>query len=183
MNQSKWNKIICGSSHSEMFFKIIVFKISQHSQDIMLGSLFNKVAGLEVYNFIKKEILAQVFSCEYCKIFQERLFYRTIPVAASEYTVFSISQEICALLKWIEIPFNMSNSYFSVFPSRFNQKSYRETKLIKDEFFKMEECFAWFTMPSIVSSLYPLTHLFLMHPFSTSWKHQKTVKLSDVFRG
>ena len=29
---------------------------------------------------------------------------------------------------------------------------------------------------------YYLTHSFLMHPFSTPWKHQKTVTFSDVFR-
>ena len=28
-----------------------------------------------------------------------------------------------------------------------------------------------------------LTHLFPMHPFSTSWKHQKTVGLPDAFKG
>ena len=28
-----------------------------------------------------------------------------------------------------------------------------------------------------------LTHSFPMHPFSSPWKHQKTVKFSDVFRG
>ena len=28
-----------------------------------------------------------------------------------------------------------------------------------------------------------LTHLFPMHPFTTPWKHQKTVKFSDVFMG
>ena len=28
-----------------------------------------------------------------------------------------------------------------------------------------------------------LTHLFPMHPFSTSWKHQKNLRFSDVFRG
>ena len=27
------------------------------------------------------------------------------------------------------------------------------------------------------------THSFLMHPFSTPWKHKKTVRFSDVFRG
>ena len=27
-----------------------------------------------------------------------------------------------------------------------------------------------------------LTHSFPMHPFSTPWKHQKTVRFSDVFR-
>ena len=34
-------------------------------------------------NFIKKETLAQVFSCEFCKIFKNTFFYRTHPVAAS----------------------------------------------------------------------------------------------------
>ena len=28
-----------------------------------------------------------------------------------------------------------------------------------------------------------LTHLFPMHPFSTAWKHQKTLQFSHVFRG
>ena len=28
-----------------------------------------------------------------------------------------------------------------------------------------------------------LTHSFRMHPFSTPWKHQKTLRFSDVFRG
>ena len=31
----------------------------------------------------KKEILAQVFSCEFCEIFKNTFFYRTPPVAAS----------------------------------------------------------------------------------------------------
>ena len=35
-------------------------------------------------NFIKKESLAQVFSCEFCKIFKNIFLYRTPLVAASE---------------------------------------------------------------------------------------------------
>ena len=27
-----------------------------------------------------------------------------------------------------------------------------------------------------------VTHLFPMRPFSTLWKHQRTVRLSDIFR-
>ena len=34
-------------------------------------------------NFIKKEPLAQVFSCEFCEIFKNIFFYRTTLVAAS----------------------------------------------------------------------------------------------------
>ena len=34
----------------------------------------NKVTGLEACNFIKKETLAQEFSCEFCE-FLKRIFY------------------------------------------------------------------------------------------------------------
>ena len=33
-------------------------------------------------NFIKKETLAQVFSCKFCENFKNIFFYRTPPVAA-----------------------------------------------------------------------------------------------------
>ena len=38
---------------------------------------------VEACNFIKKETLAQVFFCEFCKIFKNSFFNRTPPVAAS----------------------------------------------------------------------------------------------------
>ena len=38
----------------------------------------------EAYNFIKKETLTQVFSCEFFEIFKNTFFYRTPSVAASE---------------------------------------------------------------------------------------------------
>ena len=43
--------------------------------------LFNKVAGLrpKACNFIKKEILEQVLSCEFCEISKNTFFYRTPP--------------------------------------------------------------------------------------------------------
>ena len=47
---------------------------------------FNKVAG-EACNFIKKETLVQLFSCEFCEISKNTFFYRTPPVAASVKTV------------------------------------------------------------------------------------------------
>ena len=51
---------------------------------------FNKVTGLSplltgLSNFIKKEALAQVFSCEFCEIFKNTYFYRTPLVAASDH--------------------------------------------------------------------------------------------------
>ena len=37
-----------------------------------------------------------------------------------------------------------------------------------------------FVVPALFLEI--LTHLFRIHPFCTSWKHQKTVRFSDVFR-
>ena len=49
--------------------------------------VFCKKGDLRKYNvsgnFIKKETLGQVFSCEVCKISKYTCFYRTPPVAAS----------------------------------------------------------------------------------------------------
>ena len=47
--------------------------------------LFNKVADLkpEACNFIKKETVAQVFSCEFCEIYKNIFYYRTPLLAAS----------------------------------------------------------------------------------------------------
>ena len=38
----------------------------------------------EACNFIKKETLAQMFSCEFCEISKTTFFYRAPPVAASD---------------------------------------------------------------------------------------------------
>ena len=37
----------------------------------------------EACNFIKKETLAQLFSCEFCEIYKNTFYYRTPLVAAS----------------------------------------------------------------------------------------------------
>ena len=42
------------------------------------------VLKAKAFNFIKKETLAKMFSCEFCDIFKNTFFYRTLPVAASE---------------------------------------------------------------------------------------------------
>ena len=45
---------------------------------------FNKTVDLRPATLLKKETLAQVFSCQFCKNFKNTFFYRTPPVAASE---------------------------------------------------------------------------------------------------
>ena len=47
------------------------------------GKLKQKL-NWSIINFIKKEALTQVFSCEFCKISKNAFFYRTPLVAASE---------------------------------------------------------------------------------------------------
>ena len=63
--------------------KKVLLEISQNSQEdtcarvsLLIKSYFNK-------GFIKKETLAQVFSCEFCEIFKNTFFYRIPPLAAS----------------------------------------------------------------------------------------------------
>ena len=61
--------------------KKVSLKISEKSQENTCASLFFK-SFLPV-NFIKKETLVQVFSCEFCEIFKNTFFHWTPPVAAS----------------------------------------------------------------------------------------------------
>ena len=53
-----------------------VLEISQNSQEKTCTRVIflNKVAGLQACNFIKKETLAQVLSCEFCEIFKNTFF-------------------------------------------------------------------------------------------------------------
>ena len=51
----------------------------------------------------------------------------------------------------------------------------------------MEDCYKGLLkigeINSIIFNFYSLTQSFPMHPFFTPWKHQKTVRFSDVFKG
>ena len=62
----------------------VFLEISQNSQEstcVRVSFLINLQA--EACNFIKKETLGQVFSCEFYEISKNTLSYRTLPVAAS----------------------------------------------------------------------------------------------------
>ena len=64
------------SSRPDMYCKKGVLKhfakwTGKHLQQSLF---FNKVCRLEVYNFFKKDTLAQMFSCEFCKIFKNTFF-------------------------------------------------------------------------------------------------------------
>ena len=71
----------------EVFYEKKVFlEISQNSQkNTFVRVSFNKVAGLRPHacNFIKKESLAQVFSCEFCQIPKNTFFTDDFRTSAS----------------------------------------------------------------------------------------------------
>ena len=62
------------SSRPDVLCKKVFLEISQNSQ---------KNTCAQACNFIKKETLAQVFSCEFCQISKDTFSYRTPLVAAS----------------------------------------------------------------------------------------------------
>ena len=76
------NKITCEDTEAEVlkyFFRKCFANFPRKTP--VLESHFEKVAGPQACNFIKKSP-TQVFSCKFCEIFKRNLFCRTPPVAA-----------------------------------------------------------------------------------------------------
>ena len=62
----------------------LLLKIPQNSQENTCARVsFLMKLQSEVYSFIQKETLAQVFSCKFCEIFKNIFFKKTPLVAAS----------------------------------------------------------------------------------------------------
>ena len=68
------------NSRSQMFFRIGVLKncSNVYRKTPLLDSLFNKIAGLQTYNLIKKKLQHKCFSVNIAKLY-DRLFHRTPP--------------------------------------------------------------------------------------------------------
>ena len=75
--------------------------------------MFNKVLG-GAYNFIKKETLAQVFSCEFWEIFKSTFFTEHLRETATEWEIFLVPLTHFVL----KFPFKVS--------ARFKMKSLRQ---------------------------------------------------------
>ena len=73
-------EILYRSSHRKCSIKKVFLKISHNSQE-------NNLA--RVCNFIKKEALGQVFSCEFCRIFKNTFFKEHLRATASVYNTFA----------------------------------------------------------------------------------------------
>ena len=76
----------------DMFRKKVVLRNFKKftGKHLCQSLFFNNVAGLrpQACNFIKKETVAQVFSCEFCEIFMNTFLYRTPLGAASDKSTF-----------------------------------------------------------------------------------------------
>ena len=69
----------CRNGRPELFCKKGVLRnVAKFKRKHLCQTLF-------LINFIKKEALAQVFSCKNCKISQNTFSYRTAPVAATDF--------------------------------------------------------------------------------------------------
>ena len=78
-----WSFFTCKSTYLYVILTILL-----HFKNATLCNTCDKSTA--TCNFIKKETLAQVFSCEFCEIFKKTFFHRTPQVAASaEYTLSS----------------------------------------------------------------------------------------------
>ena len=77
--------IISGNCYSGVFLVNCEYPIANRSSGVSMLIDHKKTNHIrpEACNFIKKETVAQVFSCEFCEIFKITFFYRTPPVAAS----------------------------------------------------------------------------------------------------
>ena len=70
------------SSHPELFCKKVVFR--NFAKFSKVSFLIKLQAQPQACNFITKETLAQVFSCEFCEISRNNFSYKTPPVATSQ---------------------------------------------------------------------------------------------------
>ena len=70
------------SSHPKVFCKKGTLRnLMKFTEKLLCQSFFFTKGAC---NFIKKEILALVFSCKFCEISKNNFSYRTPPVAASQ---------------------------------------------------------------------------------------------------
>ena len=78
-------------------------------------------------------------------------------------------------------------------PHRYSKWTQAQVSSLKHKYFfwivttfLLFSLFSFFFSSSWIARVLSCSHalsLFLMHPFSTPWKHQKTLRFSDVFRG
>ena len=69
--------------------------------------------GLRLAALLKKEILAQVFSCQFCEIFKNSFFYRAASVAAFDAYLFVPAAEAAISQKSSMCSFQNLGGYYT----------------------------------------------------------------------
>ena len=98
-----------GSSHRRFSEKKVLLAISQNSQESTSARVSFLIKFQPAYNFIEKETLAQLFSCEFCEIFKNSFFTELLWATASA----DILQNSCELLLLLE-----TKSFYRLLPTR-----------------------------------------------------------------
>ena len=75
------------------FVNKVFLEISQNSQENTCARV-SLLIKLQASNFIKKETLAQVFSCEFCESYKNTFFHRTPLVSASVQNIEGLTMRI-----------------------------------------------------------------------------------------
>ena len=90
---------VCRSSRPKVFCnKDVLLNFTKFKGKHMCQSLFLTKLQASACNFIKKETLALVFSCEFCEISRSTVSYRTPPMTAS--SAFILYFSIFGLNTW-----------------------------------------------------------------------------------
>ena len=84
-----------------VLYKKVFLEISQNSQENTCARI-SFLIKLQACNFIKKETLTQVFSCEFCEIFKNTFFTEHLWTIASK-----IWDQLPALRKLVGSTFNI----------------------------------------------------------------------------
>ena len=108
-------------------------EISQNSQENICARVS---FSIKPFNFIKDEILAQVFSCGFCEIFKNTFFHGTPPVAASK-----IRKTTLSLLFYFTFTFSFKFSQTSLIikelikhENNFNKKVFHDRENSENRF-------------------------------------------------
>ena len=133
-----WYRLRSEAVSRKCSVKEVFLEISQNSQENTCTRVSFLIKLSEGCNFIKKETLAQVFSCEFCEISKNTFSYRTPPVAGS------LS---CDYLDW----------QFSIFWRTFKSKVLRTKVMLLIISFKM--IFFRFTICFIICGFYKVNVL------------------------
>ena len=111
-------------------------EISQNSQENICTRV-SFLIKLQVCNLIKKETVAQVFSCEFCEISKNTFFYKTPLVAASENNVTMQTTAKFASNSTANIKLSKHLSFFSL---HFEQVLYEKWKCSRKKIMRLSSC-------------------------------------------